>query len=273
LAGANVDRSQAVNLANAGFEQAVNQLNAQLGTSTNVANMQAKNQVGIANAALANQVALQNASAQNAAQLAYQNLSYQGSQADAERFLKAIQLEDAGTAQDFASTLAGIGMLNQLGTQQQATAQKSLDQYWKQLEQLAGLLKIANPGMDTTALTASGSDQTSNQYTTGTTAGTSSGTNHSTGTTTTQKPIDWASLLLGSLGVGSKLFGLSDRDDKTDIKKLGKDPDSGVDMYAYRYKGDPKSYPKVVGPMADDLEEFLPGITKLIGGHQVVKLG
>jgi hypothetical protein len=43
-------------------------------------------------------------------------------------------------------------------------------------------------------------------------------------------------------------------------------------MYAYRYKDDPKSYPKVVGPMADDLERFLPGITKLIGGHQVVKL-
>ena len=77
------------------------------------------------------------------------------------------------------------------------------------------------------------------------------------------------------MGLATKaapLFGLSDRKDKTDIKKLGPDPDTGIPMYAYRYKGDPKSYPKVVGPMADDLEQFLPGITKLIGGHQVVKL-
>ena len=35
----------------------------------------------------------------------------------------------------------------------------------------------------------------------------------------------------------------SDREEKTDIKKLGKQ--GGLDMYAYRYKGDPKTYPKV----------------------------
>jgi hypothetical protein len=80
---------------------------------------------------------------------------------------------------------------------------------------------------------------------------------------------------LGGLGLATKaapLLGFSDRKDKTDIKKLGPDPDTGIPLYAYRYKGDPKSYPKVVGPMADDLEKFLPGITKLVGGHQVVKL-
>ena len=86
----------------------------------------------------------------------------------------------------------------------------------------------------------------------------------STTTGTTQKPIDWASIILG----GASL--LSDRDDKTDIKKLGKDPNTGVDMYAYRYKGDPKSYPKVVGPMADDLEAIMPGITRMLGKHRVV---
>ena len=97
----------------------------------------------------------------------------------------------------------------------------------------------------------------------------------STGTTvgTSSKPIDWASILLGGAGLASKAGFLSDREDKTDIKKLGKDPDTGIPMYSYRYKDDPKSYPKVVGPMADDLEKFLPGITKLISGHQVVKLG
>jgi hypothetical protein len=248
LAGANVDRSQAVNLANAGFEQAANQLNAQLGTNVSVANMQAGTQAGMQNAALANQVALANAAAQNQAQQNYQNLSYQGSQADADRFLRAVQLEDAGSSQDFGSTLSGIGALNSLGTQQQQTAQRALDYYWQQLAQLASLLKITNPGMNTNQNVQS----------------------QSTGVTTSTKPTDWGSILLGGLGLGTKL--LSDRDDKTDVKKLGKDPDTGIPLYAYRYKGDPKSYPKVVGPMADDLEKFLPGITKMIGGHQVVNL-
>ena len=111
LAGANVDRSQAVNLANAGFEQAANQLNAQLGTNTSVANMQAGTQAGMQNAALANQVALANAAAQNQAQQNYQNLSYQGSQADADRFLKAVAQQEAGDATDFQATLGGIGAI------------------------------------------------------------------------------------------------------------------------------------------------------------------
>lgn len=73
------------------------------------------------------------------------------------------------------------------------------------------------------------------------------------------------------LGVLSLLFGLfSDEDDKTDIKKLGKDPATGLDMYAYRYKGDPKSYPKVVGPMAQDIEKKFPGAVTEIGGHKTV---
>ncbi len=249
LAGANVDRSQAVNLANAGFEQAANQLNAQLGTNTSVANMQAGTQAGMQNASLANQVALANAAAQNQAQQNYQNLSYQGSQADADRFLKAVAQQEAGDATDFQATLGGINAMNQLGTQQQQTAQRALDYYWQQLAQLASLLKIANPGMNSTT------------QSTGTTVG------------TTSKPIDWASILLGGAGLASKAGFLSDREDKTDIKKLGKDPDTDIPMYSYRYKDDPKSYPKVIGPMADDLEKFLPGITKLIGGHQVVKLG
>lgn len=67
------------------------------------------------------------------------------------------------------------------------------------------------------------------------------------------------------------LFSLSDKDDKTDIEKLGKDPDTGLDMYAYRYKGDPKSYPKVVGPMAQDIAKRDPDKVKTIGGHRVIK--
>ena len=46
---------------------------------------------------------------------------------------------------------------------------------------------------------------------------------------------------------------MSDRSTKTDIQKVGKHKPSGLPIYAYRYKGDPKSYPKTVGPMAQDV--------------------
>lgn len=84
--------------------------------------------------------------------------------------------------------------------------------------------------------------------------------------------------ILGSLG---SMFGangafplaamFSDRDAKTDIEALGKDPESGLDLYAYRYKSDPKHFPKVVGPMAQDVEEKFPGSTKRIGGKLVIR--
>ena len=66
-------------------------------------------------------------------------------------------------------------------------------------------------------------------------------------------------------GIMSAFGGFSDRSMKTDITKLGKDPKTGLDMYAYRYKGDPKSYPKVVGPMAQDVEKMYPGSTERVG--------
>ncbi|HYX04003.1 MAG TPA: tail fiber domain-containing protein, partial [Reyranella sp.] len=47
---------------------------------------------------------------------------------------------------------------------------------------------------------------------------------------------------------------LSDRRAKTDIQHAGHD-DSGLPLYAYRYKGDPKTYPKVVGPMYQDVKK------------------
>lgn len=79
------------------------------------------------------------------------------------------------------------------------------------------------------------------------------------------------SLMGGILGMLPLMF--SDRDEKTDIKKLGKDPKTGLDLYAYRYKGDPKSYPKVVGPMAQDIEKQNPSAVRKVGGKRVVNLG
>jgi len=46
---------------------------------------------------------------------------------------------------------------------------------------------------------------------------------------------------------------------------------TGLDVYSYRYKGDPKSYPKVVGLMADDIEEKMPGATQEVAGKKAVK--
>jgi hypothetical protein len=77
---------------------------------------------------------------------------------------------------------------------------------------------------------------------------------------------------LGILGqIGSMAMMFSDKNEKTDIKKVGKDTDTGLDMYSYRYKDDPKTYPKVVGPMAQDVEKKFPGSTKKIGGKLAIK--
>lgn len=77
------------------------------------------------------------------------------------------------------------------------------------------------------------------------------------------------SALLGGANLGAKLYS-SDENDKVDITPLGKDED-GVKQYAYRYKGDSKTYPKVVGPMAQDIEKNDPSAVKKIGKHKVVK--
>jgi len=86
----------------------------------------------------------------------------------------------------------------------------------------------------------------------------------------------------GMFGLGGSALGaaaqfapllLSDRTMKTDIEELGTDPQTGLDMYAYRYKDDPKSYPKVVGPMAQDIEKSNPGMVRKIGGKRVINFG
>jgi len=76
------------------------------------------------------------------------------------------------------------------------------------------------------------------------------------------------------LGIGSTLaglWGMSDERMKTDKTKLGKDPKTGLDMYAFRYKDDPKNYPKVVGPMAQDVEKQYPDSVKTLAGTKVIK--
>jgi hypothetical protein len=64
----------------------------------------------------------------------------------------------------------------------------------------------------------------------------------------------------------SSLFG-SDRRLKTDISKVGVHAPTGLPMYSYRYKGDPKSYPKVTGPMAEDAMQVAPHAVQTVGVH------
>jgi hypothetical protein len=86
--------------------------------------------------------------------------------------------------------------------------------------------------------------------------------------TSERLPTDWASIILGAGKIAATAVA-SDRTLKTDIKKLTNGP---IPMYAYRYKGDPKSYPKVVGPMAQDIEKVRPSAVKKVGGKKVIDL-
>ena len=92
-----------------------------------------------------------------------------------------------------------------------------------------------------------------------------------TQTTTESSPTNWGGV---AQGAGSALLGLammSDKSMKTDMQKVGKDKATGLDVYSYRYKGDPKSYPKVVGLMADDVEDEMPDAVETVAGKKAVK--
>ena len=108
----------------------------------------------------------------------------------------------------------------------------------------------------------------------------------SSGSTTTQStPTPWstfAGLGLAGVGAGSSLFGamgpfgalgaFSDMRAKTDIEYVGVDEATGLTLYAYRYKNDPKTYPKVVGPMAQEVAEKYPHMVGRAGDRLYIKV-
>lgn len=89
--------------------------------------------------------------------------------------------------------------------------------------------------------------------------------------------------ILGAVLSGAGAAGkfMSDENEKTNIKKLGKDPITGIPMYAYDYKDDVMEAkeggkpmpPKRVGPMAQDIEKVAPKKVSKIGNKKVVNLG
>lgn len=76
--------------------------------------------------------------------------------------------------------------------------------------------------------------------------------------------------ILGSIGSIASALPISDRRLKTDIETVGKDKKTGLKIYAYRYKDDPKTYPKVAGPMAQDIEKKYPSAVASIAGKKVI---
>jgi hypothetical protein len=144
--------------------------------------------------------------------------------------------------QQMQNNIANYGMLTSAGGFEQQQAQNDINaqlakfqQAWTNPQQQLGMMESAL-GMT--------------PYNTG-----SSGTSASTTTQTQSNP---ASMALGGLSTLGGLFSaFSDRRLKTDIQRVGKHP-SGVPIYSFRYKGDPKSYPKIAGPMAEDVMKIAP---------------
>jgi hypothetical protein len=92
------------------------------------------------------------------------------------------------------------------------------------------------------------------------------------GTSSSQGTTAGPSMFSQGLGAATSiagLFALSDPRDKKDKQRLGTDPDTGLGIWAYRYKGD-RSGPKSVGPMADEVERRYPHLVRRVGGHRII---
>jgi hypothetical protein len=252
-----------------GAQNVLNQ--AQMAASLNQANFgQAQ---GAAQQDIANNLAAQQANA---------NLGLQGQQFNVNALLQQqqgninanLQQENIGNV-----AAAGLGVLGQQAQTNQArqfselTTAGALEQQQAQNEINANLAQFQQawnyPGQQLGVLQSALGMTPYGQTTE------SAGTSQST----TSAPSDLAMTALGGLqtlgslfggggpfgasGAFSGLFG-SDRGLKTDITRVDTHP-TGLPIYAYRYKGDPKSYPKVVGPMAEDVMKIAPHAVRPLG--------
>ena len=247
---------------------------AQMAQQLNQANFAQAQQAGLSDVSAQNQVGLANQQNQQA-NLGRQNTDLLANQsanaADLQRQLTAqtsnqnAALQQGALAnqasaglgtlgnQQMQNNIANYGMLTSAGGFEQQQAQNDIN------AQLAKFNQAFQYPQQQLGMMESSLGMT--PYDTG-----SSGTSNSTTTQTQSNPMSMALgglQTLGGLAGGLGMF--SDRSMKTDITKLGKDPKTGLDMHAYRYKGDPKSYPKVVGPMAQDVEKMYPGLTERVG--------
>jgi hypothetical protein len=201
LAQANSAQRQAAALQNAQLQTQTSLQNALMGTDVSKLNASLGTQANLAGGQLAGQMALANAAAQNQLAGQYYGNQFGGSQNDASRFLQAVQMQGGLNSQQLQNILQGTGTINQYGGQQQQTAQAGLNSYWQNLNNLASLLRAGgNPGGMTLGMSNQDliAQVLSNQNQTGTNSGTIN--------QQTQKPLDFASLGLGGLGLLSKFF-------------------------------------------------------------------
>ena len=250
----NAGQGNQVNVANAQMANAANQFNAGQSNQVGMYNQGQANQMGQFNATAANNMGQFNAQAQNTA--AGQNQAAQQAKINSD-ILASQGLTNTGTAMN-AANVANAGLLASAGAQQQTQAQNQINAQIAKFQQAFNYpqaqLGVLEGSLGMTPHDTSQFGQTQNT------------------STTTQSP-DIASMALGGLQSAASIFPMlptSDKTLKTDITALGKDPKTGLKMSAFRYKGDPKSYPKVVGPMAQDVEEKYPGKTQRVGGKLTV---
>jgi hypothetical protein len=190
----------------------------------------------------AQRMALANAQLRQQAAAANQGAANQYGLAGMDARIKAPQINSQLLDAQQRRELTAANAILQGGNQQQQFAQGNLDAPWVALAKLQGLIPQVYD---------------SNKV--------------------THRETESDAGIGGLLGGFGSLLGavsrFSDEREKTDITKLGKDPKTGLDMYAYRYNGDPKSYPKVVGPMAQDIEKRMPEAVTEYGGKKVIDMG
>ena len=186
-----------------------------------------------------------------------------GLQANQQQISAGQGLGNIGS-QQMQNNLAQYGMLTSAGALQQQQQQNDINAQISQLAQAQGY-PAQQLGVLESALGMT-------PYNSGT-----SGSSASTQQVSQNNPAQIAGNAMGMLGdlfgaavpgggsVGASLLGLSDRRLKTDIVKVGKHH-TGMPMYSFRYKGDPKHYPKVVGPMAEDVAKIAPHAVSSIPG-------
>jgi hypothetical protein len=214
-----------------------------------------------------------------AAQLNSQN--FQQAQAaatgDISRNLQAQQGNQQANQANINSMIAAAGGLGALGSQ----AQQNQRQQFLELstagagEQQQAQAQInANIGQFNQAQQYPGQQLGMLQSAVGmtpygsTTMGSSTGQQQTTTSPSLMADVTGGLQALGSLGTAFPgLMPGSDRRLKTDITKVGVHPATGLPLYSYRYKGDPKSFPKVTGPMAEDAMQVAPQAVQTVGVH------
>lgn len=233
--------NQQTALSNTGALNDLSKYQAGLDQQTALSNTGALNDLSKYQAGLSQQLGMYNTGQENQLAQAF-GLNYNALlDSEANRNLTTAATNNTLMNSEQQRQLAALQQLLQTGDYQRQVEQSGISDPYTALQALVG----STPGMNAVGTT----------------------TNGATAAPTTSNPL--ASILGVSL-LGKTL--LSDEREKTDVQKLGKDPQTGVEMAAYRYKDDPKTYPKVIGPAsAQQVERVMPGATANVGGKKVIK--